>query len=70
MTKFRGRNRSGWFVLMPPAVMAIAAGVILGQAALSPSQAQPKQVDFDFMSFHYILIRASFLVIYGILYRY
>jgi len=34
---------------MPPAVMAIAAGVILGQAALSPSQAQPKQVDFDFM---------------------
>lgn len=29
--------------------MAIAAGVILGQALLSPSSAQPKQVDFDFL---------------------
>lgn len=30
--------------------MVIAAGVILGQAALSPSEAQPKQVNFDFMN--------------------
>ena len=49
MAKFRGRNRSGWFVLLPPAVMVIAAGIILGQAALSPSIAQPKQVNFDFL---------------------
>ena len=49
MAKFRGRNRSGWFVLLPPAVMAIAAGLILGQAAMSPSSAQPKQVNFDFL---------------------
>ncbi len=49
MAKFRGRNRSGWFVLLPPAVMVIAAGIILGHAALSPSIAQPKQVNFDFL---------------------
>ena len=34
---------------MPPAAMAIAAGVILGQALLSPSSAQPKKFDFDFL---------------------
>lgn len=49
MAKFRGRNRSGWFVLFPPAVLVIAAGIILGQAALSPGVAQPKQVNFDFL---------------------
>lgn len=49
MAKFRGRNRSGWFVLLPPAVMAIAAGLILGQAALAPSEAQQRPRNFDFM---------------------
>jgi D-alanyl-D-alanine carboxypeptidase len=50
VAKFRGRNRSGWFVLLPPAVMVIAAGIIFGQSALSPSEAQPKQVNFDFLN--------------------
>ena len=56
MAKFRGRNRSGWFVLLPPAVMAIAAGLILGQAAWSPGLAQPKQTNFDFLYSDYQVI--------------
>jgi D-alanyl-D-alanine carboxypeptidase len=49
VAKFTGRNRSGWFVLLPPAVMAIAAGAILGQAAFAPPVSQPKQINFDFL---------------------
>ncbi len=49
MAKFRGKNRSGWYVLLPPAVLAVAAGFVFGQMTLPSQSAQQKPTNFDFL---------------------
>ena len=53
MAKFRGKNQSGWFVLLPPAVLAVAAGFVFGQMTLPSQSVEQKPTNFDFLYVDY-----------------